>query len=428
MVGGKVQCSMTLSDAPHKAQDEAAGSDASSADDHYLKQELYDLVQSDPAIFEFIQSGSLDGIWFWDLTEPEIEWMSPRFWEVLGFDPGTKTHLAAEWQDLIFEEDLRTASENFERHCADPSHPYDQTVRYRHRDGHTVWVRCRGIAIRDENGTPIRLLGAHTDLTRCMNAQGDLEKQAAELRHKAAELEGVNEQLRETRRLLEEELESRGRQVASLSHELRNPLSALLGFAEVLTDDRIELDDEERDQMIQTISQEGQDVLHLVEDLLATARADAGELAVTSVSVNLRAQAAQVLESLDPQSVSGVSLRGDSVRAIGDPTRVRQILRNLVSNALRYGGDEVEIVVATEGNAAIVTVSDDGPAIPPSDVERIFEPYQRAATARVSTASVGLGLSVSRQLARLMGGSLVYHHDHGRSSFRLALPMRAVDA
>jgi PAS domain S-box-containing protein len=419
---------MTLSDAPHKAQDEAAGSDVSSADDHYLKRELYDLVQSDPAIFEFIQSGSLDGLWYWDLTEPEMEWMSPRFWEVLGFDPDTKTHQVAEWQDLIFEEDLQTASENFKRHCADPSHPYDQTVRYRHRDGHTVWVRCRGIAIRDENGKPIRLLGAHTDLTRCMTAQADLETQTAELRQKAAELERVNEQLRETRRLLEEELESRGRQVASLSHELRNPLSALLGFAEMLTDEGIELDDEERNEMIQTISQEGQDVLHLVEDLLATARADAGELAVTSVSVNLRAQAAQVLESLDPQSVSGISLSGDSVRAIGDPTRVRQILRNLVSNALRYGGDHVEIAIATEGNAALVTVSDDGPAIPRNDVERIFEPYQRAASARVTTASVGLGLSVSRQLARLMGGSLVYRHHHGRGSFRLALPMRASDA
>jgi PAS domain S-box-containing protein len=419
---------MTLSDAPHKAQDEAPGSNASRADDHYLKQELYALVQSDPAIFEFIQSGSLDGLWYWDLTQPEIEWMSPRFWEVLGFDPATKTHLAAEWQDLIFEEDLQTSLENFEKHCADPNHPYDQMVRYRHRDGHTVWVRCRGIAIRDENGTPIRLLGAHTDLTNCKVAQEELEQQAEELRQKAAELERVNDQLRETRRQLEEELESRGRQVASLSHELRNPLAALLGFAEMLTDDRIELDDAERDEMIQTISQEGQDVLHLVEDLLATARADAGELAVTAVSVNLRAQAAQVLESLDAKSVTGISLHGNSVRAIGDPTRVRQILRNLVSNALRYGGDDIEIVVATEGNAAVVTVSDDGPAIPPDDVERIFQPYQRSSAGRTTTASVGLGLSVSRQLARLMGGSLVYRHDRGRSSFRLALPMRALDA
>ncbi len=419
---------MTLSDAPHKAQDETAGFDASSADDHYLKRELYDLVRSDPAIFEFLQAGSLDGLWYWDLTDPEIEWMSPRFWEVLGFDPETKAHQAAEWQNLIFEEDLQTAVENFERHCADPSYPYDQMVRYRHRDGHTVWVRCRGIAIRDKSGTPVRLLGAHTDLTRCMTAQEALEQQTADLRQKATELERVNGQLRETRRLLEEELESRGRQVASLSHELRNPLSALLGFAEMLTDDGIELDDEERDQMIQTISQEGQDVLHLVEDLLATARADAGELAVTSVSVNLRAQAAQVLEGLDVRAVSGISLQGGSVRAIGDPTRVRQILRNLVSNALRYGGDDVRIAVTTEGNAALVTVSDDGPAISPEDVERIFEPYQRAATARATTASVGLGLSVSRQLARLMGGSLVYCHEQGRSSFRLALPMRAIDA
>ena len=419
---------MTLRDAPPQGQEGLAGSDASSPHAHDPQRELYDLVQSDPAIFEFLHPRSLDGLWYWDLTDPEIEWMSPRFWEVLGFDPDTKAHEAAEWQDLIFEEDLQTAVENFERHCADPSHPYDQMVRYRHREGHTVWVRCRGIAIRDEGGTPVRLLGAHTDLTRCMTAQEALEQQTAELRQKATELERVNEELRGTRRLLEEELESRGRQVASLSHELRNPLSALLGFAEMLTDDGIELDDGEREQMIQTISQEGQDVLHLVEDLLATARADAGELAVTSVSVNLRAQAAQVLESLDAQSVGGISLQGSSVRAIGDPTRVRQILRNLVSNALRYGGDDVDIAVSTEGNAALVTVSDNGPAIPPEDVERIFEPYQRAATARVATASVGLGLSVSRQLARLMGGSLVYRYEQGRSRFRLALPMRALDA
>ena len=419
---------MVLNDTPTTAQDAAAGSATGPADDHYLKQELYELLRTDPAIFEFIQAGSLDGLWYWDLTQPDIEWMSPRFWEVLGFDPETKTHQVSEWQDLIFEEDMQTALANLEQHCADPTHPYDQVVRYRHRDGHTVWVRCRGIAIRDETGTPVRLLGAHTDLTRCKATQGELEQQTAELRQKAAELERVNAELRETRRALEEELESRGRQVATLSHELRTPLAAVLGFAELLNDGGIELSDEERDQMIQTITQEGQDVLHLVEDLLATARADAGELSVTTVSVNLRAQAAQVLESLDPDSVSGITLRGDAVRAWGDPTRVRQILRNLVSNALRYGGDDIEIVVAAKGDQARVTVSDDGPAIPPDDVESIFEPYQRAKGGRESAASVGLGLSVSRQLARLMGGSLAYRGDNGHSSFHLTLPAQSDDA
>ncbi len=133
--------------------------------ENYLKKELYDLIKSDPTIFEFIQSGSLDGIWFWDVINPENEWMSPKFWKILGYDPDEKKHLASEWQDIIFQEDLKVAVENFQKHCADPNHPYDQIVRYKHRNGSTVWIRCRGMAIRDENGQAIRMLGAHTDIT-----------------------------------------------------------------------------------------------------------------------------------------------------------------------------------------------------------------------------------------------------------------------
>ena len=74
--------------------------------ENYLKIELYDLLNSDASIFEFIQSGSLDGIWYWDLERPENEWMSPKFWEVLGYEPREKKHLSSEWQDIIFNEDL----------------------------------------------------------------------------------------------------------------------------------------------------------------------------------------------------------------------------------------------------------------------------------------------------------------------------------
>jgi len=78
--------------------------------DHYLKDELYRLMRSDPSIFEFLEKGSLDGIWYWDLEKPENEWMSPQFWMTLGFDPEEKKHLAAEWQDLIHPDDLQIAS------------------------------------------------------------------------------------------------------------------------------------------------------------------------------------------------------------------------------------------------------------------------------------------------------------------------------
>lgn len=134
-------------------------------EENYLKKELYDLIKGDNSIFEFIQSGSLDGIWYWDLQNPENEWMSPKFWETLGYNPAEKKHLASEWQDIIFQEDLKLAFENFEKHCIDPNHLYDQIVRYRHNNGSTVWIRCRGLAIRDLNGKAIRMLGAHTDIT-----------------------------------------------------------------------------------------------------------------------------------------------------------------------------------------------------------------------------------------------------------------------
>lgn len=144
--------------------------------ENYLKVELYQLMNNDTSIFEFIQSGSLDGIWYWDLKRPEQEWMSPKFWETLGYHPLEKKHLASEWQDIIFKEDLALATLNFQKHCEDPNHPYDQVVRYRHKNGSTVWIRCRGLAIRDENGTAIRMLGAHTDITELKEAEKKLSR------------------------------------------------------------------------------------------------------------------------------------------------------------------------------------------------------------------------------------------------------------
>lgn len=157
---------------------------------HYLKDELYAQISKDSSLFDFVQRGSLDGLWYWDLENPDNEWMSTRFWEVLGYDPDTKKHSPAEWQDLINQDDLQVALDNFNKHCADPNHPYDQIVRYEHKDGSTVWVRCRGVAIRDADGKPTRMLGAHTDITLVKEAELALLK-------KTEELEKANQKLSE---------------------------------------------------------------------------------------------------------------------------------------------------------------------------------------------------------------------------------------
>lgn len=142
--------------------------------ENYLKKELYALIKTDDSIFEFIQAGSLDGIWYWDLKNNENEWLSPKFWEILGYDPKEMKHLTSEWQEIIFQEDLQLAFTEIQSYLNDPSGVYQQTLRYRHKNGSTVWVRCRGVAILDENGTPIRMLGAHNDVTELMQIQEQL--------------------------------------------------------------------------------------------------------------------------------------------------------------------------------------------------------------------------------------------------------------
>ncbi|WP_321368978.1 PAS domain S-box protein [uncultured Draconibacterium sp.] len=150
----------------------------------YLKKELYELVKSDESIFDFIQEGALDGLWYWDLENPENEWMNRKFWEVLGYNPEEIPDKTSTWQDIINPDDLKRATDNFNRHVADPSIPYDQEVRYTHKNGSTVWIRCRGLVFRNEKGEAIRMLGAHQDITALKQAEEKLRAEKKKLKLK----------------------------------------------------------------------------------------------------------------------------------------------------------------------------------------------------------------------------------------------------
>lgn len=104
-----------------------------------LKRELYDLIRTDESIFDFIQDSALDGLWYWDLEHPGNEWMNARFWTVLGYNPDEMPHKSNAWQDIINQDDLKVAFDNFYKHCENPKHPYDQVVRYTHKNGSTFY-------------------------------------------------------------------------------------------------------------------------------------------------------------------------------------------------------------------------------------------------------------------------------------------------
>jgi signal transduction histidine kinase len=238
----------------------------------------------------------------------------------------------------------------------------------------------------------------------------------------AARMVGAFWEREAARERLEEMNAAKDAFLASISHELRTPLTAVVGFSQVLRDAAHTLSAEERAELLETIVGQGIDLTNIVNDLLVAARADIGRLDVASVPVNLRAQTAQVLEAFAGEQITHIELVGNSVRALGDPDRVRQIIRNLTSNALRYGGDAIRVQVCDRDTTAGVLVCDNGAALSEEDRERIFEPYQRAHNDPGLTDSIGLGLAISRQLARLMGGDLTYRHQSGESIFELSLP------
>jgi len=188
---------------------------------HYLEDELQDLMKTDDTIFRFLQRGALDGVWYWDLENPEHEWMSEAFWGTFGIDPTTKQHLASEWQDLIHPDDLDVALANFKAHCADENAPYDQVVRYRHADGSTVWIRCRGLAIRDDDGKPTRMLGVHTDVTALKEAEETNRRLAEELQRKNDLLQKSVEQLTQAGLELQVEVDEQGVSLAQARQKMR---------------------------------------------------------------------------------------------------------------------------------------------------------------------------------------------------------------
>jgi signal transduction histidine kinase len=228
----------------------------------------------------------------------------------------------------------------------------------------------------------------------------------------------------EARIELERLIKSKDDFIAAVSHEIRTPLTGIVGFAQILTGELgDELDPDERRSMIEALANQSSDLTNIVEDLLVAAKADLGRLTVAEVPIDLRAQAAQVVEAWEPSRIQLPEITGTSVRCLGDPHRVRQVIRNLLTNARRYGGQNIRLEIGAGPDIGHVLVADDGPGIPEDQVEEAFLPYHRVAPRDGLTAALGIGLPISRRLARLMGGDLVYERVDGESRFCLTLPL-----
>ena len=214
--------------------------------------------------------------------------------------------------------------------------------------------------------------------------------------------------------------------LTAIAQELRTPLTGVVGFAETLRDRARDLSRDEREELVEIVAQEATNTAAVVEDLLVFARANVGDLVVKPQAITLRDLTEQVALSWGEIEHGRLKIIGSGA-AWADPIRLRQVMRNLLTNAFRHGGNTVEVRIAFDDDAVEIEVADDGPGIPLGLRHRVFEPYQHGITHNSNPASIGLGLTVARTLVRLMGGDLIYTYADGESVFRMTLPAAAPD-
>ena len=262
----------------------------------------------------------------------------------------------------------------------------DFDIELKRTDGTTIWVEDTAQGVFDENGDLLYCEGALIDVSEKVRAQ----KAQTEF-------------------------------IATVSHELRNPMSVLLGLTKELSADYDGFSDSDRREMTRVMAHQAEDASWIIEDLLVAYRADVSQVTVGMEDFDVVDEIERVLEFIE-KPVTVVADEGADRMVRGDPRRTRQILRNLISNAVRYGGEEVEVRTERQHDMIRIMVCDDGQALGPEEVERIFQAFQRGEQRPRDSRSVGLGLPVAKTLAGLMGGDLVYRHDGEFSSFIVTLP------
>ena len=278
-----------------------------------------------------------------------------------------------------------------------------------------AWVSTTKMPLRDESGRIIGTFGISRDVTAQIRAEAGLARQAGEL-------SAQNERLRELDRLKDEF-------VALVSHELRTPLTSIIGYIQLLRDERATGLD--TDHFAEVIERNAERLLRLVGDLLFLSQMQSGQLTLELRDTDLAGLAVEAVEEARPEAQRKhveLDLSAAAVpRLAVDPTRIAQLLGNLISNAVKFTteGGKVAVTLVMEDGEAVLSVADTGMGIGAADRERIFERFFRteAATRRVIPGS-GLGLTISQAIVQAHRGTITVRSDeeHG-STFTVRLPL-----
>jgi len=303
--------------------------------------------------------------------------------------------LGRSWRQLTFPDDACETTAALEPLLHDRERFVEIESRYVHRSGREVWVRNRLSLSRDVAGEPVHFIAHVEDI---------------------AERKRAEEELVRARGAADAANQAKSRLLANMSHEIRTPLNGVIGMAQLLK--TTDLSEEQR-EYVGMIETSGQVLLALIEDILDLSKIEAGRFTLDNVDFDLRSVAEEVVEILGFQArTKGLALTQrmapDTPTPLrGDPNRLRQILNNLIANAIKFTetGEvtlDVEPVAAADGKAKIrFSVSDTGIGIHPKEAQSLFAAFVQADSSTTRKyGGTGLGLAISKQLVEMMGGEI----------------------
>lgn len=333
------------------------------------------------------------GLWYWDLVDHKI-YATPRCNELFEL-PAYEIPTAESFRRAIHPEDREFVDCFIDASCKKGT-GYEEEFRVVYSDGTIEWLCTEGRAFLDENGIPQRMIGVVRNITKQKIAGDELAK--------------VNEREKKARDEAVEANRTKDFFLAFVSHELRSPLNAILGWSKILLTKKV--DEETRRNALETIERSARFQTKLINDLVDSARVASGKLRLENRPANLFEIIKNSFQAQKPSAESRnlkfeLTSTEKNIPIFGDAGRLQQVFGNLISNAIKFTpeGGNVAIDVKTENNTAIVTVTDTGHGINPTALPTIFNQFSQGDVDQAkANAGLGLGLSIVKILVTKHGG------------------------